>query len=70
MTLREKMRRLCKIEWSSMMIENAYHQGNEHKLYAHLSDKEHTIRSMMDASQLWFDTPQGDYYWRVISSRL
>ena len=70
MTLREKVRRLCKKEWSSMMIENSYHQGKEHRLYAYLRRDEYTIRSIVDASQLWSDTPQDHRYWSDIASNL
>lgn len=70
MTLREKMRRLCKSEWSSMMIENSYRQGKEHRLHESLSDDGFPIRLVMDASQIWLRTPQGHRYWSDIADNL
>ena len=70
MTLREKVRRLCKTEWSSMMIENTYRQGREHRFHACLSDVGHNIRSTMDSSQIWADTPQEHGYWSDIANNL
>lgn len=70
MTLREKMRRLCKREWSSMMIENSYRQGREHRLYEHLRYDDCTIRSLMDASQIWAETPQDHRFWADIANRV
>lgn len=70
MTLREKMRRLCKREWSSMMIENSYRQGREHRLHEYLSYDDCTLRSVMDVSQIWSETPQDHRYWADIANRL
>ena len=53
-----------------MMIENSYHQGKESRLYAYLSLDECNIRSVVDASQMWSETPQDHRYWSDIANNL
>ena len=70
MLLKDKIRKLSLCEWCSMMIENCRMQNREVNMHERITDDYYSIRSVMDASQCWCDTPQDDDYWRAISYRL
>ena len=53
-----------------MMIENAYRQEREHRLHEYLIDDGCTIRSVVDVSQKWSETPQEHRYWSDMANRL
>lgn len=70
MNLRDKIRKLSLYEWCPMMIENCRVQHREDFMHDRITDNYYGVRSVMDASQCWYNTPQGDNYWREISDRL
>lgn len=70
MALNRTIKGLLVKQWTSMMIENSYRQGKEHRLYECLSDGGYTIRAVMDVSQIWSETPQDHEYWSDIANSL
>lgn len=59
--------KMLKQPWCSMMIENAKHQGSDIQQDTRRVTR---IRTLVDRTQMWDDTPQGDAYWRSIAYSL
>lgn len=69
MTLSDTMRGLLEKEWTTMMVANSHKQGKDDSLRYRLRRND-SMRSVMDYSQCWEETPQGRQFWVPISSRL
>ena len=70
MTIEEKMRGFRRYEWTSQMVENARRQGKEHRIHHNLTDNSASICYVMDACQVWSNTPQDHTYWSRIKNNL
>ena len=69
MALNRTIKGLLVKQWTSMMVENSYRQGRDSHLHQAIRSND-SIRYVMDASQIWSETPQDHRYWADIANRV